>query len=79
MTVAESSPHCVGRVVGVFVGGPKTLHDARGEWISSIARDPVRGPAMVETRGLVGDHATQPYHGNLETAVCLHSLGHYQF
>jgi MOSC domain-containing protein YiiM len=79
MTLAESSRHAVGRVVGVFVGGPKTLRDARGTWRSSILRDPVLGPAMVEQRGLVGDQATQPYHGSLETAVCLHSLGHYQF
>ncbi len=26
------------RILGVFVGGPKTLSDARGEWRSSIAR-----------------------------------------
>lgn len=67
------------RILAVFVGGPKTLRDARGEWQSSIARDHVAGPIQLETRGFVGDQATQPYHGSLETAVCLHSLTHYQF
>lgn len=67
------------RIVGVFIGGPKTLRDERGEWQSSIARESVSGPVQLETRGLVGDQATQPYHGTLETAVCLHFLAHYQF
>jgi MOSC domain-containing protein YiiM len=69
----------LGRVVAVFVGGPKTLRDQRGEWRSSIARDRVDGIAQLETRGFVGDQVTQPYHGSLETAVCLHSLTHYTF
>jgi MOSC domain-containing protein YiiM len=68
-----------GRVVGVFVGSPKTLHDAQGEWVSSIARDAVMGPVTVATRGLAGDQATQPYHGDPEKAVCFHSLAHYQY
>jgi MOSC domain-containing protein YiiM len=79
MTTANLHLISLGRVVGVFTGGPKTLRDSHGEWRSSIARDPVRGPAVLETRGFVGDQATQPYHGRLETAVCLHSLTHYQF
>ena len=79
MAALQSAPHVIGRVVGVFAGGPKTLTDAQGEWRSSIAREAVIGPAQVETRGLAGDQATQPYHGGLETAVCLHSLRHYQF
>ena len=79
MTAADFSRRPLGRVVGVFVGGPKTLHDAGGEWISSIARDPLHGPVLVEKRGLAGDQATQPYHGSLEAAVCFHSLAHYQF
>ena len=79
MTATEFSPQVIGRVVGVFVGGPKTLHDAGGRWRSSIARDPLLGPAPVETRGLVGDKATQPYHGGLEAAVCFHALAHYRF
>jgi len=70
------------RVVGVFAGGPKTLQDAHGEhseWRSSIARDAVLGPVRVERRGLEGDHATQPYHGDAEKAVCFHSVSHYQY
>lgn len=66
-------------ILAVFIGGPKTLRDARGEWRSSIARDLVHGLAHLEPRGFVGDQATQPYHGSLETAVCLHSVTHYQF
>jgi MOSC domain-containing protein YiiM len=69
----------MGHVVAVFIGGPRTLHDERGEWRSSIARDRVRGPAQLEARGFVGDQVTQPYHGSLETAVCIHSLTHDAF
>jgi len=79
MTAVEMAPRVIGRVVAIFAGGPKTLRDAQGEWRSSIARDPVNGLAQVETRGLVGDQATQPYHGDLEKAVCLHSWSHYMF
>src|SRR5262245_8385010 len=70
-------PTC--HIVGVFVGGPKTLRDQRGEWRSSIARDSVQGAVQLEMGGFVGDQVTQPYHGSLETAVCLHSLTHYLF
>ena len=79
MAAAEFAPHALGRVAGVFAGGPKLLRDARGTWRSSILRDPVRGPVAVETRGLAGDRATQTYHGDAEKAVCFHSLAHYQF
>jgi MOSC domain-containing protein YiiM len=72
-----SADHC--EVVAVFVGGPKPLRDERGEWRSSIARDRVSGPVVLETRGFVGDRATHPYHGSPELAVCLHSLTHYAF
>jgi MOSC domain-containing protein YiiM len=65
-------------VAGVFVGGSKTMHDARGEWRSSIARDPVAA-AELAFRGFVGDQATQPYHGHPETAVCIHAATHYAF
>lgn len=79
METVKEFPFNLGRVPGIFIGGPKTLHDAQGEWASSIARDPVDGPAVLETRGFVGDRATQPYHGSLDLAVCLHSLAHYRF
>jgi MOSC domain-containing protein YiiM len=79
MADSQFVPYALGRVVGVFAGGPKTLQDAHGKWRSSILRDPVLGMAQVETRGLVGDRATQPYHGSLESAVCFHSTAHYQY
>src|SRR5438045_6079342 len=79
MGLPQCEPYRMGRVVGVFAAGPKTLQDAHGKWRSSIMRDAVRGPAPVETRGLVGDRATQPYHGSPESAVCFHSSAHYQF
>ena len=79
MAAAEFAPRVIGSVVGVFAGGPKTLHDTAGEWRSSIARDPLAGPVRVETRGLEGDQATQSYHGGPDSAVCLHSLSHYTF
>jgi MOSC domain-containing protein YiiM len=67
------------QVAAIFVGSPKTLSDARGEWRSSIARDRVYGPAQLENRGFVGDQVTQPYHGSSDLAVCIHSLAHYNF
>jgi MOSC domain-containing protein YiiM len=67
------------RVLSVCIGEPKTLTDSRGEWRSSIARDRVTGPARLETRGFVGDQATQPYHGSPDLAVCIHAQTHYDF
>ena len=72
-------PPLQGHILAVFIGGPKILRDARGEWCSTIARDLVPGLAHLEVRGIAGDQATQPYHGSLETAVCLHAFAHYQF
>jgi MOSC domain-containing protein YiiM len=72
-----SLPAC--SVLAIFVGGPKTLVDARGEWRSSIARDRVDGPAQLEIRGFAGDQATQSYHGSPEIAVCIHAQNHYDF
>jgi MOSC domain-containing protein YiiM len=66
-------------VLAIFIGGPKTLVDERGEWRSSIARDRAHGPAQLELRGFVGDQATQSYHGSPELAVCIHSQSHYAF
>lgn len=67
------------RVAGIFVGGPKTLVDAHGEWRSSIARDRATGLIRIEQNGFVGDQATQPYHGSPETAICIHCQSHYDF
>ena len=66
-------------VLAIFVGGPKTLVDARGEWRSSIARDRVNEPAHLEIGGFVGDQATQSYHGSPELAICIHAQNHYDF
>ena len=63
----------------VFVGGPKHLTDARGEWQSSIARRPHDGPVSVNTRGISGDQVTQPYHGGPDAALCAHLADHYRF
>jgi MOSC domain-containing protein YiiM len=68
-----------GLICGIFIGGPKALHDSKGEWRSSIARDNVTGPVRLETRGFVGDQPTQPFHGSPDMAVCLHALAHYAF
>lgn len=70
-------PQC--HVQALFIGGPKTLVDGRGEWRSSIARDRVEGPAQLDIRGFAGDQATQPYHGSPESAVCLHAQSHYDY
>lgn len=66
-------------VLAIFVGGPKTLVDAQGEWRSSIAHARVDGPVQLEMRGYVGDQATQVYHGSPELAVCIHAQSHYDF
>src|SRR5687768_8534762 len=63
----------------IYIGQPKTLHDAQGEWRSTIYRDPVSGPATVELHGLVGDQCTQSYHHSPECALCVHLLDHYNF
>jgi MOSC domain-containing protein YiiM len=63
----------------VFVGQPKVMHDARGEWTSSIARDPVTGSIEVTRRGLLGDRVTQPFHGSLDAAICCQPADHYRF
>lgn len=78
MSNEEARRPTLGRLAGVFVGGPKTLRDEAGEWQSSIAREVQTGPVQVEHRGLTGDRATQPYHGTPEIAVCLHFMAHYQ-
>src|SRR4051812_36355385 len=70
-------PPC--HILGLFVGGPKTLVDARGQWRSSIARDSMEEPTQLEMRGFVGDQATQSYHGSPEIAVCIHAQSHYDF
>ena len=67
------------RVDAVFVGGPRSLTDTKGVWQSSIRRQRHDGPIHVTLRGLVGDHATQPYHGGPDAALCAHLADHYQF
>ena len=37
MAATQLTPRAMGRVVGVFAGGPETRHDAQGEWRSSMA------------------------------------------
>lgn len=66
-------------VQAIFVGGPKTLVDARGTWRSSIARDRVDGLAQLQIRGFASDQATQSYHGSPELAVCIHAQNHYDY
>jgi MOSC domain-containing protein YiiM len=63
----------------IYIGQPKTLHDERGEWRSTVYRDLVTGPATVETRGLLGDQCTQDYHHSPECALCVHPADHYRF
>jgi MOSC domain-containing protein YiiM len=66
-------------VLAVFIGGPKTLVDARGEWCSSIARNRIEQSVRLEITGFLGDQATQSYHGSPELAVCIHAQRHYDF
>lgn len=64
---------------GIFVGGPKTQRDERGEWVSSIVRRRVDGRVSLGSEGFEGDKVTQPYHGGPEAAVCVHLADHYSF
>lgn len=63
----------------IHVGRPKTMHDQRGEWVSSIARQLANGPVQVFTGGLEDDKVAQPYHGGPEAALCVHLSEHYRF
>ncbi|MCI0393919.1 MAG: MOSC domain-containing protein [Chloroflexi bacterium] len=63
----------------IYIGRPQTLTDKQGTWRSSIYRSLVDGPVALELHGLVGDRATQPYHGTADLAVCCHFLDHYRF
>lgn len=66
-------------VQGIYVGGPKTLRDEQGEFISSIARTRVDLPVEVRESGIVGDRVMQPYHGGPSAALCVHLTDHYRF
>ena len=66
-------------VSSIFVGGPKTLRDDKGDWVSSIARARVPGPIKVGIDGLEGDKITQQYHGGPDAALCVHLSDHYEF
>lgn len=48
-------------------------------WTSSIYRQRVEGPVRLYMEGLEGDKVTQPYHGGLGAAVCVHLMDHYRF
>lgn len=71
----SADPH----IEAIFAGGPKTLHDARGPWRSSIDKQPLLSPAEVTSRGLVGDKANLPMHGGPDAALCIHLTDHYAF
>ena len=66
-------------ISAIFVGGPKSMVDARGVWQSSIQRGRSDGPVQVTIQGIVGDQATQPYHGGADAALCVHLTDHYHF
>ena len=66
-------------IEAVFVGGPKNLTDAKGIWQSSIQRQQTEGPVSVTAQGMAGDKVTQPYHGSLDAALCVHLSDHYRF
>jgi len=66
-------------IEGIFVGGPKSLRDERGDFVSSIVRKRVDGPIHLSIDGFEGDKVTQPYHGGSDAAVCVHLVDHYDF
>jgi MOSC domain-containing protein YiiM len=79
MASRPSAPVSRPCIHAVFAGGPRTITDAGGTWVSSILRDPVSGPIEVGERGLAGDAVAQPYHGSPDAAVCAHLMDHYRY
>jgi len=63
----------------IFTGQPKTIHDDRGDWTSSIFRERVSGPVQARPGGLDGDRPAQPYHGGPDADICVHLMDHYRF
>jgi MOSC domain-containing protein YiiM len=63
----------------IFIGGPKALRDARGDWFSSIARQRAHGAVPLSAEGFAGDKVAQPYHGGPDAAACVHLADHYSF
>jgi MOSC domain-containing protein YiiM len=63
----------------IFIGGPATLRDSRGEWVTSIARHRATGAVHLSAEGFAGDKVAQPYHGGPDGAVCVHLADHYAF
>ena len=53
--------------------------DEQGPWTSSIQREHADGAVQVSMQGIVGDKATQPYHGGPDAAICVHLADHYNF
>lgn len=66
-------------IQSIHQGRPKAICDARGEWVSSIARQRADGPVRVLYDGLEDDKVAQPYHGGPDGAVCVHLSDHYRF
>lgn len=64
----------------ISIGQPERHTDARGEWVSAIFRQPVRGPVSLTLDGLAGDRvADRKHHGSPTQAVCCQPLEHYDF
>ena len=63
----------------IYTGMPQTMTDERGTWQSTMYRTLVDGPVQVETRGIVNDQCTQPYHHSPDCAICCHGMDHYRF
>ena len=66
-------------VEAVFVGRPKVMNDAGGEWLSSIQRERTTQKVHVDLAGIRGDKVAQPYHGGPNAALCVHLADHYDF
>jgi hypothetical protein len=68
------------RIHTILIGQPGVYSDAKGEWQSSIYRQPVAGPVALGARGLAGDRVTDvKNHGKPDQAVCCHPLAHYAY
>lgn len=68
------------RIHTILIGQPGVYTDAKGEWRSSIYRQPAAGPVVLGPRGLAGDRVTDTKnHGKPNQAVCCHPLVHYAY
>lgn len=78
--IAMDSEEVTGRVVGVFVGRPRSVGgpDPQSVWTTGLFKAPVTGRIRVTRAGLEGDgQADLVHHGGPDKAVLAYAASHY--